>query len=66
MSAVALTGRHWALWEQYRGRVAGTTGRAPIGQVASTGEGGDQAIASGSGAAADAELKLLAANTVGT
>ena len=64
--AVALTGRHWALWEQYRGHVAGTTGRAPIGQVASTGEGGDQAIASGSGAAADAELKLLAANTVGT
>ncbi|MGH7417664.1 MAG: FimV/HubP family polar landmark protein, partial [Candidatus Rokuibacteriota bacterium] len=64
--AVALTGRHWALWEQYRGRVAGTTGRAPIGQVASSGEGGDRAISPGSGAAADAELKLLAANTVGT
>ena len=64
--AVALTGRHWALWEQYRGHVAGTTGRAPIGQVASTGEGGNQAISPGSGAAADAELKLLAANTVGT
>ena len=64
--AVALTGRHWALWEQYRGRVAGTTGRAPIGQVASTGEGGDRAISPGSGAAADAELKLLAANTAGT
>ncbi|MGH8564452.1 MAG: FimV/HubP family polar landmark protein [Gammaproteobacteria bacterium] len=64
--AVALTGRHWALWEQYRGRVAGTTGRAPIGQVASTGQGGDGAISPGSGAAADAELRLLAANTVGT
>jgi pilus assembly protein FimV len=64
--AVALTGRHWALWEQYRGHVAGTTGRAPIGQVASTGEGGDRATSPGSGAAADAELKLLAANTVGT
>ncbi|MGH8478865.1 MAG: FimV/HubP family polar landmark protein [Gammaproteobacteria bacterium] len=64
--AVALTGRHWALWEQYRGRVAGTTERAPIGQVASTGEGGDRAIPPGSGAAADAELKLLAANTAGT
>ncbi|MDQ3774471.1 MAG: hypothetical protein M3461_08965 [Pseudomonadota bacterium] len=64
--AVALTGRHGALWEQYRGRVAGTTGRAPIGQVASTGEGGDRAISPGSGAAADAELKLLAANTAGT
>jgi len=64
--AVALTSRHWSLWEQYRGRVAGTTGRAPIGQVASTGEGGEQAISPGSGAAADAELKLLAANTVGT
>ncbi|MGH8566835.1 MAG: FimV/HubP family polar landmark protein, partial [Gammaproteobacteria bacterium] len=64
--AVALTGQHWALWEQYRGRVAGTTGRAPIGQVASTGEVGDRAIFPGSGAAADAELKLLAANTVGT
>ena len=64
--AVALTGRHWALWEQYRGRVAGTTGHAPIGQVASAGEGGDGAISPGSGAAADAELKLLAANTVGT
>jgi pilus assembly protein FimV len=64
--AVGLTGRHWALWEQYRGRVAGTTGRAPIGQVASTGEGGERAISPASGAAADAELKLLAANTVGT
>jgi pilus assembly protein FimV len=64
--AVALTGRHWALWEQYRGRVAGTTGRAPIGQVASTGEGGERAISPASGAAADAELKLLAANTAGT
>lgn len=64
--AVALTGRHGALWEQYRGRVAGTTGRAPLGQVASRGEGGDRAISPGSGAAADAELKLLAANTAGT
>ncbi|MGQ0595475.1 MAG: FimV/HubP family polar landmark protein [Gammaproteobacteria bacterium] len=64
--AVALTSGHWALWEQYRGRVAGATGRAPIGQVASTGEIGDRAISPGSGAAADSELKLLAANTVGT
>lgn len=64
--AMALMDRHLGLWEQYRGRVAETTGRAPIGQVASTGEGGDRAISSGSGAVADAELKLLAANTVGT
>lgn len=64
--AVALTDRHWELWEQYRGRVAETTGRAPIGQVASTGEGGDRAISPGAGAVAAAELKLLAANTGGT
>ncbi|MCA1850828.1 MAG: hypothetical protein LC647_00090, partial [Beggiatoa sp.] len=64
--AVALMDRHLELWEQYRGRVAETTGRAPIGQVASTGEGGDRAISPGAGAAAAAELKLLAANTVGT
>jgi pilus assembly protein FimV len=64
--AVTLTGRQWALWEQYRGRVAGTTRSAPIGQAASTGDGGERAISPGSGADADAELKLLAANTVGT
>ncbi len=78
--AQAETSRHWALWEQYRGRVAASPARAPIGAVAATGasagEGGDRVVARGGSGASDtelpnaelpgAELKLLAANTAGS
>jgi pilus assembly protein FimV len=61
--AAALTSQQGALWEQYRGQVAARPAQAPIGQASSAGERGDRVVQPTAGAAADAELKLLAANT---
>ncbi len=64
--AQALTSQHWAAWEQYRGRATSTAARAPMGAGTVASADSDRAAPPGGSGAADAELKLLAANTVAT